>query len=233
MKKIWIIRHVDYERLGHIPDILEELQLPYATISLSKGEPLPPLEEVAGVITMGGPMSAYDKASYDWIEKEERFVRAVHAHGIPLFAICLGAQILAQALGAKVQKAPAVEVGWHLLKRVLQEEDGLLRGLQIPPLFQYHYDMFDLPDGAVNLLQSDHIPHQMFRLGRTTYGVQFHAEANEAMLQGVAKEYAHKLPKEAARDMVQNIEMRSAAGRQFLYEIFKRLFGKSCDKIGS
>ena len=70
MKKIWIIRHVDYERLGHIPGVLDELKLPYRSISLSQGDALPPLHdlrEVSGVITMGGPMSSYEKPEHAWI----------------------------------------------------------------------------------------------------------------------------------------------------------------------
>ncbi|EKD92739.1 MAG: glutamine amidotransferase class-I, partial [uncultured bacterium] len=116
--KIWIIRHVEYERLGHIPEILKELGLPYQSISLSKGEALPALEDVAGVITMGGPMSSYDKQAHEWIEKEEQFIRAVHAKGKPILGICLGAQIVAQAFGASVRRAPECEVGWLPLTRI-------------------------------------------------------------------------------------------------------------------
>ncbi len=229
MKTIWIIRHVDYERLGHIPSVLEELQLPYRSISLSSGDPLPPLEEVGGVITMGGPMSAYEKPEHAWIGDEETFLREAHKRNIPILGICLGAQILAQAFGAKVHKAPKVEVGWVPLQKTTDEKgramsDRLLDELTIPPLFQYHYDVFDLPSGAVNLLKSDQTPHQMFRLSPTTYGVQFHPEASDAMLRSVVEQYHDKLPAETRDAMLQNLEARSAAGRVFLKKMFTRLF---------
>ena len=149
MKPIWIIRHVDYERLGHIPSVLDELQLPYRSISWSLGDPLPSLHdlgEVSGVITMGGPMSAYEKPEHAWIGDEETFLREAHARNIPILGICLGAQILAQAFGAKVHKAPQVEVGWVAVEKTTDEKsramsdgqsvrDPLLEGLSIPPLF--------------------------------------------------------------------------------------------------
>lgn len=223
MKSIWIIRHIDQERLGHLPDVLNELGLPYRSISLSRGDALPPLEEVAGVITMGGPMSSYHTSEHEWIAREEAFVRQVHEQGTPLLAICLGAQILAQAFGAQVSKAAECEIGWLPLRRT-GAPDRLLEGLELPLLFQYHYDVFDLPAGAVSLLTSDRTAHQMFRLGDTSYGTQFHPEANEEMLNGVIKAYADKLSVGMLDLMVENMAERSQAGRVFLLEMVKRLF---------
>lgn len=238
---IWIIRHVDYERLGHIPSVLDELGLPYRSISLSKGEKLPTLDEVGGeddvtgVITMGGPMSAYEKPEHGWIGEEEDFLRRCHERNIPILGICLGAQILAQAFGAKVHKAPQVEVGWVPLARVTGPDgqlvsdpilDEILDEIStVPPLFQFHYDVFDLPTGAVNLLKSDQTPHQMFRLSPTTYGVQFHPEASDVMLRSVVEQYKNDLSPEIQQAMLQDVEARSAAGREFLVEMARGLFG--------
>lgn len=233
---IWIIRHVDYERLGHLPGVLEELGFPYRSISLAKGDALPALggkggaDDVTGVITMGGPMSSYDKPQHEWIEQEEQFLREVHERGIPLLGICLGAQILAQAFGAKVHKAPQVEVGWFPLQKTVGPDgqplsDRLLDGMAVvPPLFQFHYDVFDLPHGAVNLLKSAQTAHQMFRLSPTTYGVQFHPEASDAMLRSVVEQYQKNLSPEIQQAMLQDVEARSAAGRAFLVEVARMLF---------
>ncbi|HGY10921.1 MAG TPA: type 1 glutamine amidotransferase, partial [Desulfobacterales bacterium] len=147
---IWIIRHVDHERLGHIPSILDELKLPYHSISLSLNDPLPNLDEVSGIISMGGPMSAYDKDQHHWIEKEEAFLRSAHERDIPILGICLGGQILAQAFGAKIHKTPKCELGWLPLTKTGNQNNPLLKNLDLPDFFQLHYDVFDLPGGAVN-----------------------------------------------------------------------------------
>jgi len=223
---IWIIRHVNHERLGHIPGILDELKLPYRSISLSAGDPLPSLEEVSGVITMGGPMSAYDKPMHEWIEKEEEFLRNVHKRGIPILGICLGGQILAQAFGAKVHKAPKGEVGWFPLTKTDKADDALLKGLEIPACFQLHYDVFDLPEGAVNLLKSDLTKHQMFRLGKSTYGIQFHPEANEPMLRSVVEQYCKEMPAKVSEEILYDLETRTAKGREFLEKVLWRLLAK-------
>lgn len=221
---IWIIRHVDQERLGHIPDVLDELKLPYHSISLSKKDPLPSLDEVSGVITMGGPMSAYDKPEHSWIEEEEAFLRKAHERGIPILGICLGGQILAQAFGAKIHKAPKGEVGWFPLTKTGEQDDPLLKDLNLPDFFQYHNDVFDLPAGAVNFLKSALSKHQMFRLGEKTYGIQFHPEADETMLTSVMTQYGKSLPPAAVKDSLKNLDTRTAKGRQFLVQMLKRLF---------
>lgn len=233
---IWIIRHVDYERLGHIPGVLDELNLPYRSISLSKGDKLPSLDgpsgenNVTGVITMGGPMSAYEKPEHEWIGDEEDFLRRIHERQIPILGICLGAQILAQAFGAKVHKAPNVEAGWFPLEKIagpdgLPLSDPILDKITtIPPLFQFHYDVFDLPHGAVNLLKSDQTPHQMFRLSPTTYGTQFHPEASDTMLRSVVEQYQKDLSPAIQEAMLQNVEERSVKGREFLTHLLSRLF---------
>jgi len=223
---IWIIRHVDQERLGHIPGILEELKLPYRSISLSNKDPLPSLDDVSGVITMGGPMSAYDKLEHSWIEKEEEFLREAHKRNIPILGICLGGQILAQAFGAKIHKAPQAEIGWFPLTKTGNQNDPLLEGLELPDFFQYHNDVFDLPDGAINLLKSKLTAHQMFRLGESTYGIQFHPEANETMLSSVMGQYSKDLPPAAVEASLKDIESKAAKGRAFLVEMLKRLFLK-------
>jgi len=225
-KCIFIIRHVDYERLGHIPSILEELNLPYESISLALGDPFPDLDEVGGVITMGGPMSAFEVEENPWIQDEMDFVRDVVGQGIPMLGICLGGQILAQAFGAEVTRG-ARELGWLPLHRTEEaDSDALFKDLEIPLLFQFHHDRFSLPEGAVHLLRSDFTVHQAIRIADKAYAIQFHPETNVALLKDAFREYEEKLPQEDMDIMCADPEDRPEKGRAFLMELLGRLFGE-------
>lgn len=225
MKQIYIIRHVDYERLGHIPSILEELNLPYESISLSKNEDLPVLSNVRGIISMGGPMSAYHLEDFSFLEEEMSFLRKITKNEIPFLGICLGGQLLAQAFGAEV-KIGEKELGWlQLIETKECEEDPVFGDLEIPLLFQYHYDVFDLPVGAVNLLKSDLWAYQAFRLGKKAYGIQFHPETNVEMLESVFVEYQDKLSPEELEIIREDMENRAEKGREWFKVVLERLFG--------
>ncbi len=225
MKPLVIIRHVDYERLGWIPEILEELNIPYQSLSLSKGDAFPVMSEISGVISMGGPMSAYQLEEFPFLEEEMSFQRKLVKNDIPLLGICLGAQIMSQAFGAKVSPGTTCEMGWLPLTRVkAADEDPLFKGLHIPELFQLHYDVFDLPDTAVRLLKSDLCENQAFRLTEKAYGLQFHPEANPEMISSVSQEYRPKLSDLEMKLIEADPETKSQNGRAFLKEIITKLF---------
>lgn len=224
MKKLYIIRHVDYERLGHIPSILNELDLPYKSISLSEGDNLPVLSEVAGVISMGGPMSAYHLEDFPFLDDEMVFLQKIVKEGIPFLGICLGGQILAQAFGAEVKRGEK-ELGWlSLYKTEAGDNDLLLKDLELPVLFQYHYDEMDVPKSAVHLLRSDLCQNQAFRLGNNAYGIQFHPETNVDMLESVFVEYQDKLSPQELEMIREDMENRTQKGREFLKTFLEKIF---------
>jgi len=224
MKCIYIIRHVDYERLGHLTGVLDELGLEYKSISLSAGDDLPVLSNVSGVISMGGPMSAYQIEEYPFITEEMAFLKKVVNNEIPFLGVCLGAQILAQAFGAKVLPADK-ELGWLALYKLDRaQSDLVLRDMMIPELFQYHYDMFEIPKGAVHLLKTASSPNQAFRMGKNAYGIQFHPETNVDMLERVFVEYQKKLTIGEMELIRENMEERTAKGREFLKDFIQKLF---------
>lgn len=163
-------------------------------VEVDEGEPLPDWREYGAIVAMGGPMGAYEDAAHPWLTAEKALIRdAVHA-GLPYFGACLGVQLLAAALGARVHPGPAPEVG--LLEVQLTEAGGRDPVASILPAsfttLQWHGDTFDLPEGAVSLFSSPAYPNQGFRYGEVAYGVQFHLEVDAALADEWARVPAYR-----------------------------------------
>lgn len=152
-------------------------------VEVDEGEPLPDWREYGAIVAMGGPMGAYDEADHPWLVAEKRLIHdAVHA-GLPYFGACLGVQLLAAALGARVHPGPAPEVGLLEVQLTAAGRTDPVASI-LPASFttlQWHGDTFDLPEGAVSLFSSPAYPNQGFRYGEVAYGVQFHLEVDAAL----------------------------------------------------
>ena len=144
------------------------------------GDDLPGDEaEHDGLIILGGPQSAYEFDAHPFLRRCDHLVRRFHHAGKPILGICLGAQLIAASLGGRCYKGPVAELGIH---RVYPTADAALDPL-LPPIpeagfrtLQFHFDTFDLPDGAVRLMRGDNYDNQAFRMGASTYGFQPHFE---------------------------------------------------------
>jgi len=146
------------------------------------GDPLPSIEEVDGVIAMGGPMGAGDTDDHPELAAEVELLAAAVERQIPVLGICLGAQLLARALGAEVRPGPRAEIGFASI-RVSDPDDPLVGALAPEAtVLHWHSDVFDLPAGARSLASSAAAEHQAFRHGNA-WGVLFHPEADAAMLE--------------------------------------------------
>jgi GMP synthase-like glutamine amidotransferase len=183
-----VLQHIACEPPGVFEDVLLERGAEIHRVELDEGEPLPDWRGFDLVVAMGGPMSVNDEGEHPWLAGEKRLIREAVRAGVGYWGACLGVQLLASALGARVYAGPVPEVG--VLPVTLTDEamsDPVLGGLprELPSL-QWHGDTFDLPDGAVLLASSPAYPHQAFRYGRAAYGVQFHVEVTGEM----AREWA-------------------------------------------
>jgi GMP synthase (glutamine-hydrolysing) len=181
--RVLVLQHIACEPPGEYETVLRERGASLHRVELDEGEPLPPFGDYDAIVAMGGPMSVNDDAELPWLTHEKRAIGEAVRAGIPYFGACLGVQLLAASLGARVYAGPEPEVG--VLPVTLSAEgvdDPIFAGL--PPGFptlQWHGDTFDLPDGATLLASSKVCANQAFRYGRLAYGVQFHVEVLPAM----------------------------------------------------
>jgi GMP synthase-like glutamine amidotransferase len=174
-----VLQHVAVEGPGTLASFLEARGWTLVTVALYAGARLPEdAQEYQAVIVMGGPMGVYDETAYPFLRDEHQFLMRVLGRGVPLLGICLGSQLLAKALGARVYRNPQKEIGWYTVDPTPSgAADPLFAGLTTPvPVFQWHGYAFDLPVGAMSLASSPLCTHQAFRYGDRVYGLLFHLE---------------------------------------------------------
>lgn len=172
------LRHVEFEGLGSIEPWLLKHGHTLSTTCEFRGEPLPSVEEFDVLIVMGGPMGVNDEAVIPWIATEKRLIRESIAAGKKVLGVCLGAQLIASALGARVYPNAEREIGWFEIRRT-SAAAGHPLGSALPErykVFHWHGDTFDLPPGAVHLAESDACKHQAFAVGTNVLAFQFHME---------------------------------------------------------
>jgi GMP synthase (glutamine-hydrolysing) len=200
MAKIYILQHHPVENLANIADALEGAALAWQYVRVDQGQTVPAsMKGAGGLIVMGGPMGVYQTDRYPWLRDEMRLIEDAMKSNLPVLGVCLGAQILAATLGAKVERNPnGKEIGWHPIRLSdLAKDDRLMRGLPASmTAFHWHSDIFELPSGAVSLASSDKTPCQAFRHGDKAYGLQFHFEVTREGVAAMADAFAKELVRE-------------------------------------
>jgi GMP synthase-like glutamine amidotransferase len=194
---VLVLQHIACEPPGVYEDVLDEHGATIHRVELDEGDPLPDWREFDAIVAMGGPMGALDDDEHPWLTDEKRLIADAVRSGLPFWGVCLGVQLLAASLGARVYSGSAPEVG--VLPVLLTDEalaDPVFVGTPRELLsLQWHGDTFDLPDGATRLAGSPAYPNQAFRVGADAYGVQFHLEVSPALAREWADvpEYAESL----------------------------------------
>jgi GMP synthase (glutamine-hydrolysing) len=186
--QVLVLQHIACEPPGVYEDVLRERGATLQRVELDEGEPLPDPGGIDAIVCMGGPMSATDDVELPWLADEKAYSADAVRDGVPFWGVCLGVQLLAASLGARVFPGSAPEVG-VLPVQVTEEARSDPVFSVLPDEFltlQWHGDTFDLPPGAVRLAGSPAYPNQAFRVGASAYGVQFHVEVSPSL----AREWA-------------------------------------------
>ncbi|HIQ37823.1 MAG TPA: amidotransferase [Desulfocapsa sulfexigens] len=177
MAAIHWIQHVSFEGLGYIEKYLIDQGHDLFCSRLWAGDTLPPPDSFTALIVMGGPMGIYDDEEHPWLQVEKEFLAQVVDLGTPILGICLGAQLLADVLGAEVSANPAKEIGWFPVTRNDAVPDFLEPVLpEEMTVFHWHGDTFGIPENAVSLYSSEACVHQAFLYKEHVLGLQFHLE---------------------------------------------------------
>jgi GMP synthase (glutamine-hydrolysing) len=220
-------RHTPIEHLGWIAASLDAAQLPWRYVDLfQEDSPLPALDVVGGLIFLGGPMSANDDLAY--LRREIAIIERAVARKKPVLGVCLGAQLIAKALGARVYPNRVKEIGWFPVTWTeAAYQDCLFAGLRgSDTVFHWHGETFDLPVGATRLAESEACQNQAFRFGIGVYGLQFHLEVTPEM---IAEWCAADAQCGDARELAAPVDPRHNAAR--LQELSSLIFGRWIDVV--
>lgn len=185
MPRILVFQHVAHEILGTLDPLLKKYGFRIRYVNFGRENyRIPELSNYNGLVILGGPMNVDQVDDYPYLVPEVEAIKYAVDLGIPTLGICLGSQLIAKALGARVYKNDSKEIGWYRVHTTDEgSNDPLLENFESAEyIFQWHGDTFDIPPGAVWLARSDLCRNQAFRYGENVYGFQFHLEVDHPMI---------------------------------------------------
>jgi GMP synthase-like glutamine amidotransferase len=188
-------QHVEFEDLGSIGTWMKATSVRLSATKFYKDISVPKIHEIDWLIVLGGPMSVNDEHAYPWLHTEKKFIAEAIENGKIVLGICLGAQLIAHALGANVFPNRNREIGWFPIERTAQGERAGLNRL-IPSsleVFHWHGDTFDLPAHAVHLARTEGCENQAFCIGERVLGLQFHLEATPFTVKSLTEQCKNDL----------------------------------------
>lgn len=180
-----ILQHVPFEEPGSIAPWLKSHNYQITTTRFYQSTSLPKPEDIDLLIAMGGPMSVNDEERFPWLRIEKEFIRQTIKAGKAVLGICLGAQLIASALGESVYPNRRKEIGWFPVQGLAQQDKSIFCFPPSMEVFHWHGETFDLPDEAVLLAKSEACENQAYQVGRRVIGLQFHLEATPQTAQTI------------------------------------------------
>lgn len=186
------LQHVPFEGLGSIEEWLDKNSYTVTATKFYESTLLPELDSFELLLVMGGPMGIKDVNKYPWLRIEKQFIKSAIDAGKMVLGICLGAQLIADVMGASVYPNRRKEIGWFPISRVSQNEVSFIFPESLT-VFHWHGETFDLPQGAVHLAQSIACKNQAFQIGQSVIGLQFHLETTADSAAAIVKHCKEEL----------------------------------------
>ena len=193
--KVHYLLHVPFETPAAISDWARERGFEETATRLYEDPSFPSLDEYDLLVIMGGPMGVYDEDEYPWLRAEKAFIKQALESGKPILGICLGAQLLADSLGAKVRKNRFKEIGFFQVALTpIGWNSPLFK--ELPPTFDalhWHGDTFEIPEKGFHIASSEACPNQAFVYDNRVIGLQFHVEAGRENIEALVKNCGKEL----------------------------------------
>jgi GMP synthase-like glutamine amidotransferase len=170
------LQHAPFEGLGSNAPWPEAAGYEMTNTKFFESVKFPDLKKIDLLMIMGGPMSVNDEDDFPWLVDEKQFIRKAINSGKPVWGICLGAQLIASAVGVRVHCNPLKEIGWFPIEGFALNDSSIFTFPPKVEVLHWHGETFDLPAGAVHLAKSDGCENQVFQIGNVVIGLQFHME---------------------------------------------------------
>ena len=231
-KRVLVLQHIPDDPAGRVGAILDEYEVFYHLIHVGKDH-LPDPTRYDAIVVLGGSAHLYDTQKYPYSIQEEAYLHQAIKQGVPYLGMCLGGQLLAKAFGAEVKKLPKYHIGFlEIHFDEAGKNDPLFQGFETYQLaFQWHADCFELPEGAISLAHHSQGFNQAFRYGERAYGLQYHCELTEDLIDlwmhepGMKKEFIERYGletyKKTERDAVDLFPTYAQHATRMLKNFFK------------
>ena len=224
--KVLIVQHVECEGPGYLEDFIHEKGIEYEIARMYDGEQLP--DNFDALIVLGGPMNVYEEERCPYLKSLTTTIKNFATEGGHYLGFCLGGQLLAKALGAKVRRNHTREIGnFEIGLTEKGVKDPLFKGFErIFPALEWHGDTFEIPEEAVKLAGSKLCSNQAFRF-KNAYGLQFHLETTTGMMEEWTDVYADELNEEGidAAIMLKETEKKADIYRELSNQLFTNFLG--------
>lgn len=226
--RIHYFQHVPFEGPGSIQEWSVKNGHSLTSTHFYINETLPDLNSIDWLIIMGGPMSVDDETKFDWLSKEKNFIKKAIEKGKTVIGICLGAQLIAQILGAKVYPNKQKEIGWFPIRLTESaKQRPLFHGLENKvTVFHWHGDTFDLPETSIAIAESDACKNQGFIYKKNVLAFQFHLETTKESIQEMIENGKNELTRGQyiqEENEIENQQQFFETNKKFLFEILDRL----------